>query len=275
MTKEVKSDEKDEKISVDETTENESEEVEDEEVDEESQETEGEESEDSKPEEKEKVERPEYTMPVSKAQDEKRRAVEKAKEEAKQEAEAEMDRLRAEYEAKLTSQSGDDSYVKELEKVATEHGLEPKAAEALLNVFKKSIKLPDTSKYDKILKEQEEAQHRAKTSSEFDEKVLPLIQKDYPSVTVEHIQKVKDEIINLAHSKGYNTYQLEDIYTVRKNDFVFKSGFSAEGAGGHSNELVSFEKMTDKEEHELSERDPEGYKKYLTHMRSKGSRYLD
>jgi len=232
-------------------------------------------SDDKKSDEGESKERPIYTMPVSKAQEEKRRAVEKAKEEAKVEAQAEMQALRDEYEAKLkTTQSDQIAFNEKLKAVAEKHGLKTEAAADLLGVFKE-LATPDLSKYDKILKEHEMQSHKMQASKEFDEKVLPLIQKDFPNVTSKHIQKVKDEITKLAFTNEYHTYHLEDIYTVKKGDYEFKNGYSSEPAGGHSTEIVNFETLTAKQEHELADKDPEGYKKYLNYMRQKGSRYLD
>lgn len=225
----------------------------------------------------EKVERPAWTMPVAKAQEEKRNAVEKAKAEAKAEAEAEIQRLKAEYEQRLASAAPKDDYAKELDRVSQEYGLDPKAAAGLLEVMEKKLRasLPDTSKYDEIVKEKEMEGHKLQVSTEFDEKVLPLIQKDYPNATPQHIADVKARVSELAFSKGYNTYRLEDIYRVKQDDFAFKNGFSAEASGGRSSELTDFSKMTDEEEHALAESDPASYAKYLKAMVKKDSRYLD
>ena len=231
---------------------------------------------DSKKETDEQKERPVWTMPVAKAQEEKRKAVEKAKQEAKEEVErstkAEIDRLKAELEAK---QDGGDDYRQELSKVAEEYGLDTKAAEGLLNVFKKSIKLPDISKYDQILKEKEIEGHKLQVSKEFDERVVNLIKKDFPNATSQYIQEVKEKITDLAFSKGYNTYRLEDIYRVKKDDLEFKDGYSAESTGGRGSDLRPFDKMTDDEEHKLASSDPAKYREYLKAMSTQGSRYLD
>jgi len=224
---------------------------------------------------KKEEERPAWTMPVSKALEEKNRAVEKAKEEAQKEAETEMQKIRDEYEKKLQESRPKEDYEKELESVAEEHGLDKNAAKKLLDVFKKSIRLPDTSKVDAFIREQEIAKHKTAVSNEFDEKVVSLIKQDYPSATNEFIQEVKGKVSELAFTKGYTTYRIEDIYKSKKDEFVFKNGRSAEPSGGRTSDSVDFDRMTDDEEHELAENDPKKYKEYLKFMSSKNSRYLD
>lgn len=223
------------------------------------------------------TERPTWTMPVAKAQEEKAKAVEKARAEAKAEADAEIARVRQEYEQKITEVAPKPSYQEKLNKVAAEYNLDPEAAGKLLDVLREDLKgsLPDYSKYDEIIKEREIEGFKSQASREFDEKVLPLIQKDYPNATPQHIADVKARVSELAFSEGYNTYRIEDIYRVKRDEFTFKNGFSAEASGGRSSELTDFSKMTDAEEHELSERDPATYAKYLKEMERKHSRYLD
>lgn len=229
------------------------------------------------PEVEEKVERPAWTMPVAKAQEEKRNAVEKARAEAKAEAEAEIQRLKEEYEQKLASAAPKDDYAMELDRVSQEYGLDPKAAAGLLGALEKKLRaeLPDTSKFEEIVKEKELESLKLQVSQEFDSKVLPLIQKDFPSVTPQHIAEVKARVSELAFTKGYNTYRLEDIYRVKKDEFEVKNGFSAEASGGRTSELTDFTKMTDEEEHELSETNPAAYAKYLKEMAKRDSRFID
>lgn len=240
-------------------------------VDESSEQTE---EESEKEPEAEPAKRPVFTMPVSKAQEEKRRAVEKAKEEAQKEAETAMQQLKAEYESKLREASPG-AYEKELERVATENGLDVKAAADLLDVFKKSINMPDLSKYDKIVKDQEIDAIKAGVSREFDENVLHLIKEDYPGVTDAHIQRIKDEVSELAFSEGYNTYKIADIYKVNKGQFEFKNKMSAEGSGGRSSEIVEFRKLSDAEEIKLADSDSSTYKKYLGWLSGQESKFID
>jgi len=221
-------------------------------------------------------ERPTWTMPVAKAQEEKRKAVEKAREEAKAEADASIAVMRAEMEGRLAEAKGLPSYDARLKEVSERHGIDPEVSKDLLAAFKESLPPPpDYSKYDQILKEREIDGYKLKVSNEFDEKVLPLIQRDFPGVTPAHIADVKSKVTDLAFSEGYNTYAIEDIYKVRRDDFEYKNGFSAEASGGRTSELVDFSKMTDKEEHALAERDPQAYGNYLKAMRTNGSRFLD
>lgn len=248
-----------------------------EETHQETQGTQGQPAEQQNPEVEKQKTRPTWTMPVEKAQEEKRRAVEKAREEARLEAEERIQKLQKEYEEKLSSGKPVDDYRKKLEGVASKYNLDPTAAAELLSVMEENIKssLPDLSKYDKIVQEREQEAHKIEASKEFDAKVLPIIQKDFPNVTPQHIQEVREKVIELAFSEGYNTYRIEDIYKVKSQDFEFKNGFSAEPSGGRTSELTDFSRMTDEEEHALAERDPAAFKRYLKAMEKNGSIYQD
>lgn len=224
-----------------------------------------------------KEDRPVWTMPVSKAQEEKKRAVEKALEQAKAEREAEIQRLKEEYESKLSQVAPKDDYETELRRVAEEGGLDPDKVVKLMEPLQKKLQssLPDVSKFETLLKEKEIEEHKRQVSKEFDERVLPLIQKDYPQATPAHIQETRDRITELAFSKGYNTYALEDIYKVKRDDFEFKNQMSAEPSGGRSSELVDFSKMSDAEEHELAQSNPDKFREYLKWQSKNSSLYLD
>lgn len=225
----------------------------------------------------EPVERPVYTMPVAKAQEEKQRAVEKAREEARLEKEREVARIKEEYERKLNENRPKDDYEQELERIASEEGLNTAAVSKLMNAVKKEISksLPDTSKYDAILKENEIRAIKQQVTEEFDTKVAPLLLKDFPQATPEHIQGVKERIAELAFTKDYNTYRLEDIYKVNKETFQFKNGYSAEPSGGRSSEIVDFSKVTDEDEIAMAKNSPETYRKFLKWQESNSSKYLD
>jgi len=218
------------------------------------------------------VERPAWSMPVAKAQEEKRRAVEKAKEEAKAESDTEIKRIREEYEQKTVQRAPAEADA--IQRYAEEHGLDPEAARGLVDIVSKSI-APNLSKYDKLIEQQEISAHKQKVSDEINAKVLPLIQRDYPNATPQHIAEVKARIEELAFSEGFNQYRLEDIYRVKQDEFAFKNGYSAEPSGGRSSEIVDFSKMTDAEEHALSDSNPAQYEKYLKEMSKKDSRYID
>jgi transcriptional regulator with XRE-family HTH domain len=223
-------------------------------------------------EEPKKEERPVHTVPLSKFNEEREKAARKAREETSAEYEAKMEAMKAEYEEKLTKSSPEHE---DVVKLAEEYGYSEKDAEFVAKIIEKRTPKIDTSKYDKILEEQEKQANFAKVQSEFEEKVLPLIQNDYPNVTPQHIKEVKDRITELAFTEGYNTYRIEDLYQVKKSEFEFKNGYGAEPSGGRSAEMVDFEQMSDEQEHELAKSDPQTYKKYLDYMASKQSRYLD
>ena len=242
---------------------------------------EGEQPPEAAPEEKpaeapaEKAERPVWTMPVTKAQEEKKRAVEKAREEARNEYEADKQKLVDEYEQKLKAGKPMNSVEAELSQLADKYGLEQEAVTGLLGVFKKSIQLPDFSKYDTILKERELEAHKAQVASDIESRVIPLILKDSPSATAEHIQSVKDKIAELAFSEGYNTYRIEDIYKVNREDLLFKNGMSAETPGGKGQDIVAFKHLSDEDEIALADKDPQTYKRYVRWLEGKSSRYDD
>ena len=230
-----------------------------------------------KEKEKEKPEpapekRPVYTMPVAKAQEEKKKAVEKAREEARQEAQEELARVKAEYETKIKRTDGTAS---ELEAVAKEYDLDPKAVDALFSAFKKNIPTPDLSKYDSLVKSQEIEQHKTRVSQDFDEKVAPLLLKDFPQASPEHIREVKKQIEELAFSEGFNTYRLEDIYKVNRDRFEFKNERSAEASGGRGGDLAEFKKLSDVDEIKLADSDPKAYGQYLKWLEGQESKYLD
>ncbi len=224
------------------------------------------------PKEDKPTERPVYTMPVAKAQEEKRRAVEKARAEAKAEAEKDLLALKASYENKQ-SEVDQGVWQQDLRKVAEKHGMEFEALTDVFGVFQKS--LPDLSKYDQVIKEKEIEGHKILVEREVDEKVAPLLLKDYPQATPEHIRSVKERIAELAFTQEFNTYRVEDIYKVNQEQFVFNNSISAESSGGRATEFVDFTKMTDEEEIELADRDPEAYRKYVKWSVANDSKFLD
>ena len=223
---------------------------------------------------KEPVERKVFSMPVAKAQKEKEKAVEKVRLEAEEKHTATIDKMKAEFEEKLRNASPTE-VSDELKKVSEKHGLDPQATQDLVNAIQKTIKTPDTSKYDLLIEEQEIKSHKDKVSTDFDENVAPLILEENPQATPEYIREVKAKIEELAFTEGYNTYSLEDIYTIKKKDFPFKNGMSAEISGGKGSDLVAFKKLSDEDENKLFKRDRGTYEKYLKWLRGQESSYLN
>lgn len=212
-----------------------------------------------------------FSMPVAKAQAEKKKAVEKARKEVEAEYEAKVERMKAEYEAKLRNSAPDTA----LESVAEKHGLDKTAAREFADAIRSSIKLPDTSKYDQIIKEREIESHKAQVSKDFDLSVAPLILRDNPNATPEFIREAKEKIEELAFTEGFNTYRLEDIYKVRRDEFVFKNGLSAETPGGRGPDMVVFKKLSDEDEIKLADSDPKSYERYLKWLEGSESKYLN
>lgn len=230
----------------------------------------GEPKEEAKP-----AERPVHTVPLSKFNEEREKAAKKAREEALQEAEAEKQRLIDEYEAKLNANKSTNGVEDKISKWAEEQGYDIDAAKGLVDVIKSSIEIPDTSRYDELLKERELQEARKQVEMEFETNVVPLITKDFPQATPEHIRKVKERVEELAFTEGYNSYRLEDIYQVKKGEFEFKNGYSAEPSGGRSSEMVAFEVLSDEAEIELAEKDPNTYANYLTWLRNQSGKFAD
>lgn len=237
--------------------------------------------EERKPEATEPEKAPErkvWTMPVEKAQEEKRKAAEKARLEAEQAAEERISKLNEEHAAEIARLSRpSDPFDGDVDAVAAKYNLDPGAAKDLLGVLEKklSAKAPDLSKYDAILAEREIESAKAAVSREFDEKVIPIILKQHPQATPEHIRSVKDAVSELAFTEGYNAYRVEDLYRVKADEFEFKNGFSAESSGGRSSELVDFSKVTDEQEIEMAKRDPETFRKFLKWQVANESKFID
>lgn len=218
-----------------------------------------------------KIERQVFSMPVAKAQEEKRKAVEKARQEAEESHNAKLEALKSEYEAKLRKSEPADA----LDQVADKHGLDRTAARELADAIRQTIKVPDTSKYDQILKDREIESFKHQVSQDFDAKVAPMILKENPQATPEYLRKVKAHIEELAFTEGYNTYRLEDIWRVKKDEMPYKNGLSAETPGGRGTDLVSFKKLSDEDEIALADRDQGTYVKYLQWLRNNESQYLN
>lgn len=221
-------------------------------------------------------ERPVYNMPVAKAQEEKRKAVEKARAEAKAEAETEMQRLRENYEEKLRTNTPEtQDYKSKLQQVATDYNLDPEAAEKLLDVFKSTIQVPDMSKYDALIKNAELENIKLNVRKDIENRVVPLIKQDNPNVSASDLAEITAKVQELAFTEGFNTYRLEDIYRLKREEIVPKSGFTVETPKGRTPSMTSFKNLSDDEEHRLAENDPETFKQYLKYQSANTSKYLD
>lgn len=238
----------------------------------------GEETKPEAAEEKAPEQRKVWTMPVEKAQEEKRKAAEKARAEAEQSAEERISKLNEEHAAEIARLSRTaDPFDGEVEAVASKYNLDPGAAKELLGALEKKLNAdkPDFSKYDQILKDREIDAARAKVAAEFDEKVVPIILKQHPQATPEHIRATRERIAELAFTEGYTSYRVEDLYTVKADEFEFKNGFSAESSGGRSSELTDFSKVTDEQEIEMAKRDPDTFRKFLKWQVAHDSKFID
>ncbi len=228
----------------------------------------------TEPEKKEPLKREVFSMPVAKAQDEKRKAVEKARKEVETAAEARIEAMRKDYEDKLRTAAPSDTDSK-LREVAEKHGLNADAARELADAIRSGIKVPDVSKYEQLFKEREIEGHKSAVSREFDEKVQPLILKDHPNATPDFLREVKAKVEELAFTEGYNTYKLEDLYKVKRDEFVFKNGLSAEAPKGHGTDIQAFKKLSHEEEIKLADTDLQAYERYTKWLRGQESKYMD
>lgn len=212
-------------------------------------------------------ERKVFTMSVSKAQKEKKRAVEKAREE-----------VRAEYEAKLAelqNKSANDVEVSdELSTFAEEQGVDKEIIKKIVDLAQKPFS-EKLSKVDGIIAEKEKIAEFAKVEKEFDEKVSDLIKKDYPNAPIEHINKIKKEVTELAFTKDFNTYKLEDIYKVNRDSFEYKDNYGIEPSSSTSVDVIDFDNISDEDQHKLAQENPQKFAEFLKYQDAKHSTLVD
>lgn len=208
------------------------------------------------------VEREVYTMSVSKAQKEKKNALEKLEQELTEKHAEEIAALKAQ------PPKTDD----ELDTFAEEQGIDPAVMKKIVDVVQKPLS-EKLTKVDAIVEEQEKEANIAKTSQEFDDKVSKLIQTDYPTATPEHIAKIRKEVVDLAFSAEYHTYKLEDIYKVNKSQFEYKDNYTAEPSDGNTVDIIDFDNLSDEAEHKLAQENPEKFAEYIQHQEAKQSVY--
>lgn len=221
-------------------------------------------------EEKEQKEQPVkrtvYTMPVAKAQKEKKRALQKQKEELESQHSQEIE--------KLNAQKIEDVEDEDLDIFAEEQGLESSVVKKIVEFAQKPM-TKKLSKVDDFLAEKEKETEIVKVSQEFDNKVLNLIKQDYPTASPEHLAKVKKELSELAFTDEYHTYKLEDIYKVNKNQFVYKNDIGIEPSDGNNTEILDFQNMSDEQEHKLAQENPKKFAEFIKWQETQGSRYRD
>ena len=219
------------------------------------------EAEPPKPEPSKPEKRPVYTMPVAKAQEEKRKAVERAEK-------ATEERLKAEYEARIADiqQAKGTDRVRE---IAEKHGLDADAVRDILSLAPKA----DMSKYDAILKENELSAARAQVNSDFDEKVRPELTKRYPNAPASFIEEVRQGMQDLAFTEEYSHYPVEHIYAVNASKFSYQDDLGAETPSGHGTVMSDFKLLSDAEQVKLAERDPATYARYVKWEEGQMSRF--
>lgn len=219
-------------------------------------------------EESKPVERKVYSMSVEKHQ--------KQVENLKRSHDEEIARIRKEYESKSSVQPIIESKDDDVEKFAEEKGIDVSIVEGLLSIAEKRIasKIPqvDVSSIEELKKEREVEKARVQVSNDFDAKVLPLIRSQYPDASNEHIQSVKEKIQQLAFTKEYHAYPVEDIYAVKSRDFSFQSKVSAESSRGGHGATIDYESMNTEQ---LAKMSPQEAEKYFAYMDKKqgGSTY--
>jgi hypothetical protein len=116
------------------------------------------------------------------------------------------------------------------------------------------------------------ASARLVVDQEFDRDIVPELVRMYPDATQEHIQKVKQQIQDLAFTERFHKYPLKDILAVKANDFAFKSRPSAESSrGGASVGYVDYDRVTAEDIKKMSPADAEKY--FAWEDEKQGSRF--
>lgn len=216
----------------------------------------------------EQVKRPAFMMSVAKAQKEKERAIEKMREELEAKHAQELETLKS--QASINESSDDEA----LKLFAEEQGVDVEALKKIVGFAQKPL-IEKMSKLDELTAEKEKEAHYAQVSQDFDTRVSSLIQKDFPNATPEHISSVKKSIIELAFTPEFNTYRLEDIYKVNKDQYEYKDNYGVEPSDGNTVDIIDFSSMTDEQEHKLAQENPEKFAEYIKWQEAKHSVYRD
>ena len=214
-------------------------------------------------------ERPVYSMPVHKHVEETKTLKEKH---AQREAELlkEIENLKAQ-PVKTASQQ--EEIDEEVRATAEKYNLEPSALLDIINLTSKRAGAPN-KEVAELLQQTKVKQMQEEVKSDFDAKVLPLIQKDFPDADAKFVSNLKQQITDLAFSQGYNTLPVEDIYFINKGKgaIEFKNNYTAEPTGGKGSEHKNFTTMSEKEALKLP---PQDYLKWSDLQAKKQSRWND
>jgi len=212
-------------------------------------------TEEEKPNLDEEVEeRPIHTVPVSKFN-----TIRKSERAYKEKAE------KLERELKQAREAIPKEQADEIQQYAEDNGLTYEASEALVKLAKREVE-KRLKPFESQFANQEAETHKQKVANEFDEKITKRIERDFAGATPDLINEIKDSIVNLAFSKRYNTYALEDIYEINKNGFKFQNKQTAETSGSGYSEVLNYDSVTDKDIEEMS---PQEYKNYSDAMARK------
>jgi len=124
----------------------------------------------------------------------------------------------------------------ELEQFAETNKLDPIAIKQMRDLFLKDVKLPEIdeslkkglSEFQEWKTKNQGAIEKQQFEDEF-QKVTPTIKELFPTASVDELKAIKKEVDNLAHSKDWNTKDLD--YIVFKNKEVISALVSPKKRG--------------------------------------------
>ncbi len=220
-------------------------------------------------EEKEKTERTPKMMPIWK-----QKIAEKKWEEEKNELLSTVSTLKEEMETiKQQSLSGKTEIATDsIKKLSEKYELSEDLVKDLILAVAEHAKPKEFNEIMEKVKGLEqlnlESLEEQKYNSDFDKKVIPAIQKEYPNISDKNLAKIKNDLHNIAYTEEYAKTPLDVIYkglddfrnvTIisRKSGEVTKSGITSKGG------VIDYANITDEEFQALPRDKQEEAQKFL------------
>lgn len=235
--------------------------------------------EDKEEEPKERVERKVYTIPLDKHN----KQLENAKKIKEEELAAIREQVRLEVQAQYKAPAPVAQPIEDVKSFAEKHGLDEDVVNGLVEVAERRIasKMPKVELPEGIneeiaafKKQREISVAKQQFSSDFDSEVLPIIQKEYPHLTLDQLNSVKSKLDELAFSPRYNTYSLSDLYRVKSQEFDLKPAPSIESSRGGTSVSQDYSSYNAEQLQKMSPKEAEAYFKW-EESQLKGSKYLN
>jgi len=164
-----------------------------------------------------KVDRPQAYIPMPKYLSEKEENARVMAEKDAKIAEAlqQVEELKA-----LATQKDGDNKDKDIEEFMDKTGFSRDTVEGLLALAEKRILKPEYMKsLDTTTAVVKEAEMEAAYNQEFDSVAVPELKKQFPTITVEAMEKIKDLLDQVAHTPGFNDKSL-DFIIYKKQDEI-------------------------------------------------------